>query len=353
MVNFWNILFLILILILFILVIILFVQNNNNNSTDNDRSSQFNILDPNTYFSEIKKDKDVLIHCSSTNQNILTMSNNLTNIYNHIDFISLTDISKEPLYELLTNSNKSINYASYNNTKNDYIINSNSQIMQGFIETRHLTNYHGVSLKIGYPTSTLEILKNDESYSYIRQYTRYIDKKSFYFVQIKINKNLNNDNDKYKSLSNMLSYIKKNYSGDFMFVGNFNVQGHEFVFENYFSDKKYLICPFYQTLTGNDSIGLTAYDGIVVSKNLYNSINYKIEFCPGDNIDRYMIIVELIYSGFGTIKNNTSILFKKYIETIIKNLGNNRKNYINDKGTYSPNNIIGDDTKVSKINLSN
>lgn len=349
MINIWNVVFLILIVILFILVIVLFIQNNQNNNTiDNDGSSTFNILDPNTYFTEIKKERDVLIHCSSNNQDLLKMIDNLTNIYNHIDFLSLTNVSKEILYNLLTTSNKEINYVSFNNDKNDYTITSTNQIMQGFIETRHMTNFNAISLKIGYPLSILDIISNDTSMAYIRKYVRYTDRKQFYFVQIIITDTLKTDTEYYQDLSNLLSYITKNYSGDFMFIGNFNVQGHEFVFSNFFSDKNYLICPFYKTLTGNTTNGLTAHDGLVVSKNLYNSINYKIEFCPGDNVNKYMVVVELLYSGFGTIKDSTSVLFKKYLETVIKNL-NNRKNYIGDRGTYSANNITPNSSTYKKI----
>lgn len=350
MVNVWNIVFLILIIILFILVIVLFVQTNQNtNNADND-GSNFNILNPTTYFSEIKKDKDFLIHCSSKNQNLVKMLDNLTSIYGHIDFLSLVNISNEILVNLFTTNNKEINYVSYNKENNDYILNSTNQLMQGFIETRHLNNFNAVSLKIGYPLSVLDIIKNGNSYAYIRKYKRYVDKKDFYYIQINIDSKLTTDTDKYTNLASILAYIKKTYTGDFMFVGNFSVQGHEFVFSNYFKEKDYLICSFYQTLTANDENGLTAYDGLVVSRNLYNAINYKIEFCPSDNIDNYMIVVELSYAGFGTIKNSSSVLFKKYIDNVIENI-KNRKNYINDRGTYSANNITENTSKIEKVNL--
>lgn len=350
MINVWNIVFLILIIILFILVIVLFVQTGQNtNNVDND-GSNFNILNPTTYFSEIKKDKDLLIHCSSKNQNLITMLDNLTSIYGHIDFLSLNNVSSEILTNLFTTNNKEFNYVSYNKDKNDYILTSTNQLMQGFIETRHLNNFNAVSLKIGYPLSVLDIIQYNTSYAYIRKYKRYVDKKDFYYIQINIDGKITTDSGKYTALATMLSYIIKTYNGDYMFVGNFSVQGHEFVFSNYFKEKDYLVCPFYQTLTGNNENGLTAHDGLVVSRNLYNAINYKVEFCPSDNIDSYMIVAELIYSGFGTTKNSSSVLFKKYIDNVIANI-QNRKNYINDRGTYSANNITEDTSKIQKVTL--
>lgn len=289
---------------------------------------------------------DILFHSAVPKQNLLATLDLIN--FNHYDFISLTDLSTDNQFNYISGiSDKDTSFVKFNKTNNNFITSSN-QILQGYTETKHADNFNAVSLKHSFPLSELIYLAGDGISCYIRPYVRLMDQKTYMFVQIKIY--VNDATKAYIALSSLLDYLTNSYVYDFIIVGNFNVHGHEKVFENYFSSKDYYICPLYKTLTVNNSTsGLAAYDGLVVSKNLYRSIDYKIDFSKSD-IDRYVLVAVLYYTGVYDMNDSSDYKFKNYVNNLIKL--NKTNNYINNTGSYNSSKMPSNKSSISVKNIT-
>lgn len=289
---------------------------------------------------------DVLFHLSAPKQNLLATLDLID--FNNYDFISLTDLSIDNQFNYISGiSDKDTSLVKFN-MKNNNFITSNNQILQGYTEMKHADNFNAVSLKHSFPLSELVYLSGDGISCYLRPYVRLIDQKKYMFVQIKIY--LNDATKAYIALSSLLKYITTSYYFDFVIVGNFNVHGHEQVFKDYFSSNDYFICPLYKTLTINNATnGLAAYDGLVVSKNLYKSIDYQVDFSKSD-IDRYVLTAVLYYTGIYDVLDNSDYKFKNYVDNLIKLNTNN--NYINTTGSYDSAKMPADTSIISIKNIT-
>lgn len=158
-----------------------------------------------------------------------------------------------------------------------------------------------------------------------------------------------NDNA-YKAISELLQYIIKNYPGEYIIVGDFNVQGHEKIFRHFLSDQNYHICNFYPYITCNDEQGIGSPDGIVISKKLYNHIKYGIDIYPGYSYQHYMLTAKLYING--PIK--TECVINKKMLLLFKQLNNlhTSENYMNNSGNFNINIHKGDINNIKEVPLN-
>lgn len=308
---FWVLLIIIIIINIIIVIYIGLLDTNAGN----------NFLDSN--FLRI----DTIYHASATNQNLYGYLN-LIDVSNY-DFISLVNLSiKTPQFNYVSGiSDKPGNYTtSLDDAKQGLTINN--QYMQGFTELKHLGNYNAISFKHSVPVSEYSYYTDNKYIQcYSRTFMRLSDNIKYTFYQI----NITADND-YSYLKSLLTTISLQTPDIPKFiVGNFNIHGHEKVFNDIFKSD-YIICPMYKTITVNNKInGYSAFDGLVVSKKLYKFIKYKIDFAKSD-IDRYILTAQLYQTGFGNTVDMSDYKFKNYVKYLSTN--NNTPNNIGKEGNY-------------------
>lgn len=314
---FW---FLLIIIIIINIIIIIYVSLI-------DTSAGKNFLDKNLL------KIDTIYHVSATNQNLYGYLN-LIDISNY-DFISLVNMSiKTPQFNYISGiSNKPGNYTTATNDAKQGLT-TNNQYIQGFTELKHLGNYNAVSFKHSIPISNYSYY-TDKKYiqCYSRTFMRLSDNVKYTFYQINITSPDNNDYSYLKSLLTTISLVTPDIPK--FIVGNFNIHGHEKVFNDIFKSD-YIICPMYKTLTINNQInGYASFDGLVVSKKLYKFIKYKVDFAKSD-IDRYVLTARLYQTGFGNTMDESDYKFKNYVTYL--STSNNIPNNIGKEGKYGTSN---------------
>lgn len=340
------ILFIIIILIVSIIVIIIsLIYNNINdtNNTNNDTNIQDNIQDKDNY-------DDYLFHMSSEIETALRALNNILIYDKNFTFISLTQLAPEASYDTGIAKYDIDDITSY------VALNSNykKHFIQGFTELKEERNYmsHKFSKPLNQP---IKIVGNNNSYAYLMQFERLVDNVVFYYIQISQDYLGGYMEDKgYVNISALLQYIIKYYPGEYIITGEFIIQGHEKIFEYHLGEENYHICSFYKYMTCNDNEGLAAPDGIVVSKKLYNKVQYSIDIYPGYSYQHYMITAKLYING----PIVTECIIDKKVLTYFEKINletNDRVNLYNNPGPFDPKIHIGniDNIKVSPFKTSN
>jgi hypothetical protein len=283
---------------------------------------------------------DKIYHVSANKQNLLGYLNLINP--NQYDFISLVNLSmKTDEFNYISGiSDKLPAYVKFagaglvNNNPATTVTTDFQQFIQGFTEIKHLSNFNAVSLKHSIPISKYFYYfdkKRTDIQAYARIFLRLADNVQYMFCQINI---LSKDeHTSYSNLKSLLVVINQDNSLPKIIVGNFNVHGHEMVFKDVYQNQ-YHICPLYKTLTvNNDTDGYSAYDGLVVSKDLYKRIEYKIDFSLSD-IDRYVLTANMYHIGVSGTYDFSDYKFKNYVKYLKNN--NNVKNNIESTGTYNP-----------------
>lgn len=289
----------------------------------------------------IKLPDDYLFHMSSETETIFRALNNILTYDNKFTFISISQLDDNNSYDSGIVKFDLSNIVTYNKPLSNY----KPHYIQGFTEIKENRNYiaHKYSNPIHKPIKLKGINAN---YAYILKFKRLIDNIEFYYIQITQTFGGYFKDNSYKAISEILQYIIQNYPGEYIIVGDFNVQGHEKIFQYFLKDENYHICPFYKYITCNDGEGLASPDGLVVSKKLYKHIKYNIDIYPGQSYQHYMISAELFING----PNKTECAIDKktlaYFEEISKNTKKN--NFVNNPGNFNINKHIG---KISNITV--
>lgn len=233
--------------------------------------------------------------------------------------------------------------------------NYRDQYLQGYWEVKSDGDYSGVSLKTAYPISrTVKLEGRNSNWCYLTKYKRYLDSKEFYFIQMSQRFNGYLNPSSYKALSELLQYIKEKYPGLYVITGDFNVQGHEKVFEHYLGSRDYHICPFYKTVTCNDNEGMASPDGLVVSRELYPRVEYAVDLYTGYSYQHFIVSAKLYpKSRSSATYDITSASFKEFLN-ILKLKNGHRDNFIGNAGIFDGNNseMTGTPENIREVSIS-
>lgn len=272
-------------------------------------------------------------------------------------FVSLDRLSTKQTFDANIDRGDLSDFVSFPDSKYD-LTNARQQFVQGYSELKTLDSYMAVSSDTAVPdgSPTMLELKENNGQAIVRPYVRLSDKKRFYYIQITQNYPENAAAYKaavaYTTLASLVAYISEKFKGNYIIVGNFNVQGHEKVFEYLLGAVNHHIVPFYKLATCNNEHVLAAPDGLVVSKNLYNRLEYFVDFWPGVSWQHYGIGVRAYPHAIqGGMFDQTSGKFHAYLSKVMQNKGN-RTSYIGDQGAYDPKiHVANTNSVVSKTEL--
>lgn len=300
---------------------------------------------------------DLLVHQSSDKETVLRALRNARDFLDHSrpSFVSLDRLSTKQTFDSGVDHGNLSDLISFPDNKYD-LSNSRQQYAQGYAELKTKASYLAVSLATAVPdgSPTLLEVKENGGQAIVRPYVRLSDKKSFYYVQITQNYPENAAAYKsavaYTTLASLVAYIANKFKGNYIIVGNFNVQGHEKVFEYLLGTVNHHIVPFYKLATCNDAQALASPDGLVVSKSLYNRLEYFVDFWPGVSWQHYGIGVRAypraLQSG---MFDQTSGKFHAYLSKVVQNRGN-RTSYMGDSGSYDPKVHVANESTVTATN---
>lgn len=312
-------------IIVLIILIILVILCLNNNKSQNDNYD------------------DYLFHMSSETETTLRALNNILTYDKNFTFISLNQVYSKIVYDngiAKFDIPDILNYSPFNNYRNHFI--------QGFTEIKENDNYlsHKYSTPLGKPIKIAGVNGNK---AYIMQFERLTDKVKFYYIQMTQSFGGYLKDNSYKAISELIQFIIKQYPGEYIITGDFNVQGHEKIFQYFFKEKDYHICSFYQYITCNDNDGVASPDGIIVSKKLYKHVKYNIDIYPGYSYQHFMITAKLYING--PVKTECVIDHKTllYFEEIIKN--RTKSSFVNNAGNFDPNIHLGDINNIKEVPL--
>lgn len=280
------------------------------------------------YNSEESKLMYKIVFESNKETNLVSV---LTNYLNRkLDIISITGT---PIIDIYRNDLNRASLKSFSNYDNisDYGKDVEEYIMPGFIELKHKDKYIALSLKKFIPLSSMVYYNKDNIDCYVKKYSLIDnDSKIFYFIQIDIPKNKQNNTDSinYAALSSLLKLITSTYPGEYIFTGNYGNTGYTDVFQRYLNLVNYHVCPNIDVLP--DKKIITSTSGLVISKNIFNKVNYGLEFKYNNE---FKISAVMFNSLIGGLNDMTSAGVNYYIE-VLKTKNNYQVvktgNYIND-----------------------
>lgn len=307
---------------------------------------------------------DVLMHLSSETETTLRSIQNFYNTYNqllhgHLHDDAPTQLSFLSMNQLSSRSYTDVGISKYN-VGNIATINYNnyhSQYVQQYFELKQKEDYLAVHRLLGTINGKLVKLSGrNGNWAYIMPIKRYSDGKEFYFIQLTQTwREYTSNKNSYKAVSELIMFIKKNFPGLYIFVGDFNVQGHEKIFQHFLGDKLYHIVPFYKIATCNDNEGIASPDGLVVAKELYPRIEYSVDPYPGYSYQHFIVTAKM-YQGNQPEQLVAKLHpnYMKYLETVIAKRGY-RASFVNNSGAFNPNDssMIGSLGNIGTAELQN
>lgn len=297
---------------------------------------------------------DLLVHQSNDKEGAVKA---LRNAFGFLDgarpsFVSLDRLSMNKTGDSDVDGVNLIDVYSFMDSKYD-LTNSRQQILQGYAELKSGDSYMAVSVATAIPDGAPTVLRTKENggQAFVRPYVRTADKKPFYYIQITQNKPQNAAGYKaavaYSTLASLVAYISNKFKGNYIIVGNFNVQGHERVFEYLLGSINHHIVPFYKLATCNNEQVVASPDGIVVSKSLFNRLEYYVDFWPGISWEHYGIGVRAYSRAIqGGMFDQTSTKFHAFLNKAVQNKGD-RTSYTGDLGAYDPKIHVADTNSVT------
>lgn len=232
--------------------------------------------------------------------------------------------------------------------------NYRSQYQQMFYEISSGEDYIAVNKQLGRRIGRdIKIVGPNGNWGYIAKYRRYNDNLEFYMIQLTQTWSGYTSNKRsYKAISEMLMFIKLYYPGEYIITGDFNVQGHEAIFEYHLGSENYHIPKFYEIATCNDNEGLASPDGIVVSKRLYNRVEYFSESVPSYSYQHYIVGAKMYIDSPnpGTVLSLTRE-FEAYLDDV--NRSTVRENYLGNPGSWSATDsaMLGSANNINEVNF--
>lgn len=187
-------------------------------------------------------------------------------------------------------------------------------------------SYGGFSKAFFRPLKKTEVTQYNTALSVVFVYAtaveRMSDAKPFWFINLSsdIYKFDLNFKYAYSILYAVLRELRVKYTGDFIICGTFGVHGHEAVFTKAFAGIDIHICNFdaMPTLTSKDSVG--SPEGLVVTKGLYERVEYKTEFLNSDSQDGHLVVVAKLYTKSTKKGVEDSTRLTKYWTTLASDL---------------------------------
>lgn len=283
-----------------------------------------------------------LVHFSPYNGNIINALEN----FKTSEIISLTNLPIHIVYDFNSNIERPITY--WTNHDLSTLQFDSHALLQGYVEYKNKSNYLGVSILNSIPIGELKYIYSQTSGSYLdcylRKFRRNIDHIEYYVVQINM-KNQTSVRDIISTgyLASIFTYLSNTYPGEYIITGNFGVHGFELVFKDFFEGaNNYYIIPSMNTY--NNEKGSYNTDGVIVSKNLYNHITYKIKLYPGSNKDNMYIEVKMINSKDRVgVFNTTSPKMLTYLEILKNTLRASNTRILYDSALYNKEDLITQD----------
>lgn len=301
---------------------------------------------------KLRESDDVLVHLSTETETPMRFIRNAMMYDKNVSLLSANQISAEIVYDANGIDKTDIDRLEYNifdftNYKHHYI--------QGFTELASGNDYMALKLTTARPLNfPVTINGVNGNLCHVCAYERLVDKKQFYFIQMTQTYGGYLKANSYKAISELLMYIKANYPGEYIIVGDFNVQGHERVFEHHLGRRDYHICDFYKLITCNDNEGIASPDGLVVSKKLYDEVRYFVDIYPGHSYQHFLVGAHMyvkspsVTVGKKTI-DITSDKMLRLFETI-EQVGN-RTNLRNNEGVFDSDKseMLGDVKNITRV----
>lgn len=272
------------------------------------------ILENSPYSFITNNEYDTILQHTSSN---LTLDGiyQIINYYN-VDFICINNVNF---------TNQLVTYESVSDYDSDPLLtekwtNNKITINNSMIEFLTNNEYIGINKKKYMLTDKITGYNNyPVSYMYILPLKRYIDNKEFILVNILHNYfGSYTEKESYKSIIQLILVLKNNYADkDFIIIGSFNLQGYEDIFLDIFEENTINILKYKYTI--NDENGLASPNGIIISKSLYNGIEYSIDFLNGYSTNNYIIKGKLYYNNNIGLVDKTSDRMDTYFDNVIKN----------------------------------
>lgn len=304
---------------------------------------------------QVKPD-DVLLHHSTETQTISGALRTLFAYDNSVSFISLNQVSTKETFNQENDKYDITKMTSFANLTGD-TTNYKTQYLSGFSEIKTQDNYfaikHSSALPIAQPMKVADINGLDNMLFYYTKFRRLVDNVEFYYIQLTLKYVSYGNATSYTRLKSLLNYINEKIPGKHIIVGDFNVLGHEKVFEDVLGSDKYHICPFYKMATCNDNEGVASPDGLVISKSLYKTVEYFVDFYPGYSYQHYLVGAKLYIDDKRKavgIHNITSESFLRFLKTIKPA---SRPNYQGDEGKYDKNDDVGSTKDLASAVITN
>lgn len=290
---------------------------------------------------------DVLLHLSSETETTLRSLQNFYNHYNALAVGHMRDTNPWQLSFLSMNqlsdvSYKDVGIAKYNvsDVAETSMSNFHTQYVQQNFELKQNEDYTAVHRLVGYLDGDYVKLEGlNGNWAYLTPIVRYTDNKKFYFIQMTqtFGGYVRNKNS-YKAISELLQYIIAKFPGLYIIVGDFNVQGHEKIFEKYLGNDAYHIAPFWKIATCNDNEGIASPDGLVVSKELYPRVEYSVDPYPGYSYQHFIVSAKLFQTPTCPVGmySKLSPTYNSYLQQIIKK-ADGRDNFVGNDGVFNGN----------------
>lgn len=299
----------------------------------------------------LKEPDDVLLHISSETETPMRFVRNALMYEKNVSVLSANQISLREVYD--ANGIDKFDIKSLDYLTGDFL-NYRNHYFQGYTEYAETNNYAAVKLTTARPLEPVVKIKGPNgNYCYVCLYERLVDKKRFYFIQMTQSYKNYLEPKSYRGISELLMYIKAKYPGDYIFVGDFNVQGHERIFEHHLGRSNYHICDFYKTITCNDHQGLASPDGLVVSKNLYEEVRYFVDVYPGFSVQHFIVGAHMYIKSpipRGLREKTVNVTSKSMLRLIdLIKANNKRDNFVNNSGAFDATNaeMLGDAKNIS------
>lgn len=299
------------------------------------------ILEDSPYSFITNNEYDTIIQHTSSNLTLVGIYQ-IINYYN-ADFICINNVNF---------TNQLVTYESVSDYDSNPLLtekwtNNKITINNSMIEFLTNNEYIGINKKKYMLTDKITGYNNyPVSYMYILPLKRYIDNKEFILVNILHNYfGSYTEKESYKSIIKLLLVLKNNYADkDFIIIGSFNLQGYEDIFLDMFEENTINILKYKYTI--NDENGLASPNGIIISKSLYNGIEYSLDFLNGYSTNNYIIKGKLYYNNNIGLVDKTSDRMDTYFDNVIKNTNPNIA-----KSEYDPQ--LKDNLKMSnKYNIT-
>lgn len=208
----------------------------------------------------------------------------------------------ESIVNLLKSVDPAVDFVSIINVKNMTSVPAND----GFIDTLESGHYLSVSRRIDANTKprASKTYKNetDELNFTVKQFTRNVDNVDFYVIQVDHKTNASIDAiDGYARLADMIKYIKDQYPGNHIIVGNFNVLDGTTLGRQLMGNE-YHYCFSKKTHTNAVDNYMASTVGLIVSKSLYASVEFKVDLPIQGKADSRMFQAKLVRRGL--LKNS-------------------------------------------------